>query len=212
MIDSAFVENLYRYSRKRIDFLFPGIKIDHRDIAHSVLVDDSFDLDGWRKIVDKLIYAEVSIVKNNTYYSEINNEEHKSVEDIWRCNKCGVDLPKSRFRWSWKLCNHCYYIENRAMILAINKKYRINNRDRLLERRRELRLVDIDRSRELERASYRRRYKKDKDSILATNKKSYLKNREKRLQYLKDYYKKNKDKWQGYDQTKKQKINENNNR
>lgn len=211
MIDGKFIENLYRYSKKRINFLFPGIRIDYRDIAHSVLLDESFSIDGWRKIVDKLIYAEMSIIKNNVYYSEIETAKHRAVEDIWRCNKCGVDLPKSKFHWSWKLCNSCYYTDNKERILAVNKRYRINNRDGLLARRKELRVADIDRYRELERASYRKRYNRDKESILEINKKSYLKNKEKRLQYLKAYYEKNKEKWQDYYQTKKQKINENNN-
>ena len=56
MIDDNFIKNLYQYTRKRINFLFPGIDINYMDISHSVIADERFSIENWRDLVDRLIY------------------------------------------------------------------------------------------------------------------------------------------------------------
>ncbi len=63
MIDDNFIKNLYQYTRKRINFLFPGIDINYMDISHSVIADERFSIENWRDLVDRLIYDEVSFIK-----------------------------------------------------------------------------------------------------------------------------------------------------
>lgn len=107
----------------------------------------------------------------------------------------GRYVPESKFYLSTKICNSCYYIENREKILKNNKAYRIRNRDKLLARRKELRNANIEHYRELERASYKRRYKVNKEKILEKNRKYQLAHKSEIREYMKVYYQKNKSKW-----------------
>lgn len=102
---------------------------------------------------------------------------------------------ESKFYLSTKICNSCYYIENREKILKNNKAYRIRNRDKLLARRKELRNANIEHYRELERASYKRRYKVNKEKILEKNRKYQLAHKSEIREYMKMYYQKNKSQW-----------------
>ena len=113
MIDDNFIKNLYQYTRKRINFLFPGIDINYMDISHSVIADERFSIENWRDLVDRLIYDEVSFIKRNNRFGEADLAIRNTPENILLCNKCGEYVPESKFYLSTKICNSCYYIENR---------------------------------------------------------------------------------------------------
>lgn len=117
MIDDNFIKNLYQYTRKRINFLFPGIDINYMDISHSVIADERFSIENWRDLVDRLIYDEVSFIKRNNRFGEADLAIRNTPENILLCNKCGEYVPESKFYLSTKL----FVIH--VIILKIGKKY-----------------------------------------------------------------------------------------
>lgn len=205
MIDDNFVKNLYQYTRKRINFLFPGIDIDYMDISHSVIADERFSIDSWMKLVDSLIYDEVSYIKRNNHLEDPDLAIKNESENIFLCNKCGEYLPERKFCLSTKICNSCYYIVNRERLLKNNKAYRIRNRDKLLARRKELRNANIEHYRELGRLADKRRYQANKDKVLEKNRRYQLAHKSELREYSKMYYQKNKSKWKMYYQKSKSK-------
>lgn len=190
MITSDAYEDLIKWCRNRIFFKRIQDHMDPVDLAHDVIAHEDFTGENYKPVADKLIYEQFKHLKKNISFNE-HAQTKLTPEELWKCETCGSDIPKSYYQLSWKDCNSCYRKKNAERIKAVNLRSYLKHH----EKRKSEKRANDKRNRKLNgdaiRARDREYYAKNKEKILAKNKKCYENNREKRLVYMRDWYKKN---------------------
>lgn len=163
-MDEVLYNEIVEYCKKRLTSKRALDIYEHLDLAHDVICNDSFLKVNYKIIVDRLIFSRLSEIRiKKIHVDKIHFKQNTSVEDIWACNSCRVELPKSKFQLSWKVCNKCYRLQNKDRIKAVNlKSYLKHHEKRLAEKRaydKKYRQENLEEVRRKERERYHRNKK-----------------------------------------------------
>lgn len=210
MIDNTLYDEIISYTSKRNRFITKGsLAISVLDVAHDVIVDDSFQVDSWRHLVDRHIYSKVAELRIKVVPLDQMHIPNREVEEKWVCKKCQNDYPKSSFHLSFAICDKCYRHKHKDRIRVsqkksdykrrsrkseYNKMYNLQHRDRLIALKREYYKKNKEKLKKSS-AEYRQ---KNKESIRTYMLKYREENRERIQQYRREYREKNKEKISQY--------------
>ena len=163
-MDDRLYNEIVEYCKKRLISKRALDIYEHLDLAHDVICNDSFLEVNYKIIVDRLIFSRLSEFRiKKIDVDKIHFKKNVSVEDIWRCANCNLELPKSKFQLSWKLCNKCYREENKERLREVNlKSYYKHHEKRLAEKRaydKKYRQENLEEVRRKERERYHRNKK-----------------------------------------------------
>ncbi|MEA1849238.1 hypothetical protein U9K52_09965 [Chryseobacterium sp. MHB01] len=164
-------------------------KIEAIEIVHNLIVDEKFSADNWKHLVQKYYFQ---IIKDlRIEYVDIEDINHKVIhktEDLWRCEKCGCDQPKSLFRLSWRLCDKCYRDGRKDKTREINRKSKAKNKDKYQLKVKQWRLENKEHI-----SNYMKIYRtENKDHLSSYIKKYKSENKEKIKLKSREYYLKTK--------------------
>lgn len=136
-MDEVLYNEIVQYCKKRLRTKIADDIYDCLDLAHDIICNESFFDTNYKVIADRLIYNRLAFFRvKKIDINKIHFKQNTSVEDVWVCNSCKIELPKSKFQLSWKLCNKCYREENKERLREINlKSYYKHHEKRLAEKR-----------------------------------------------------------------------------
>lgn len=186
MITDSLYNEIIVYTKK---FIYNKVgfsdKIDAVEIVHNLIVDDKFSKDNWRSLVQKYYFEIIKDLRiEHVDISDINHKVIHKNEDIWRCEKCETDQPKSLFRLSWKLCDKCYRDGRKGKISEINRKSKKKNKEKYKLKEKQWRLENKEHI-----SKYMKLYKfKNKSQISDRSKQYRDENKEKIKIKRREYY------------------------
>jgi 23S rRNA A1618 N6-methylase RlmF len=153
------------------------------DIAHDVIIDPEFD-ENWRKLLLKHIYKLVKQLKIKTVSAEKMSPTSRLIELKYPCQGCENEYSRERYQLSFRLCNKCYYDQNKDRINANNRRWKSLNREKVKESNRLSKLKIKNQVRE-----YNRQYKLSNKEAIAKKAKIWREaNREKIKENRRQYY------------------------
>lgn len=163
-MDEVLYNEIIKYCEKRLRAKKTDDIYKSLDLAHDIIVNESFPETNYKIIADRLIYSRIAEFRvKKIGIDKIHFKQNTSVEDIWICNSCRVELPKSKFQLSWKVCNKCYRFQNKDRFKAVNlKSYLKHHEKRLAEKRaynKKYRQENLEEVRRKERERYHRNKK-----------------------------------------------------
>lgn len=182
MITQQVYNEIIKYVPGRAKRLIGFVNVDPLELTHDVIADTSFQGDNWQLLVDRYIYASVAEYNNRSVSLEDMNKPTPGVEELWRCQDCEEDFPKSKFHSSHSICGKCYYRKNVDRYREYSARWRHLNPDKARECKRKWR----EENREIvlaKQREYNRKYRAENaEKIKEWKREYYLKIKAKKAQ------------------------------
>lgn len=188
MITQQVYNEIIKYVPGRAKRLIGFVNVDPLELTHDVIADTNFKGDNWQQLVDRYIYASVGEYNNRAVSLEDMNKPNPRVEELWRCQDCESDFPKSKFHMSHRICNKCYYRKNSDRLKENNARWKRLNPDKERACKQKWR----DENRDIINEKQRKWRAENREKIREYARKRRAKNAEKLKEYQREYYLKNK--------------------